>query len=262
MLIRKVKLFVNNNEKSKLAAQLLKTALTTSGYELVETACDLAIAVGGDGSFLSMVRKNSFDTGCYYIGVNTGTLGFLQELSTEDIDDFISYLNTKEYRYDYFDLQETTVVADNNQYEFTSLNEVVIRHVGLNALELKVLINGEFLESYVGDGLLVSTTIGSTAYNMSFGGSIVDFDLKTMQITPIAPLTNRKYHNLRNSLVVPTSKIITVIPNKKDLILTIDGENVDCTNVKEINIKVVDTKIKCLRFHTADISSRIASKLL
>ena len=262
MTIKKIKLFVNKKEKSKEVASLFKTALVSNGYELVENDCDLAIAVGGDGSFLGMVRSNNFDPNCYYIGINTGTLGFLQELSFEDLDDFIKYLKGGEYRYDYFDIQKTTVDTETSQYNFTSLNEVVIRRIGLNALGLKVLINKEELENYVGDGVLVSTTIGSTAYNMSFGGSIVDFDLKTMQITPIAPITNRKYRNLRNSLVIPDNKVITILPSKSDLILTVDGENKELTKVKKIEIRIDETKIKCLRFHTAAISSRIASKLL
>ena len=88
-LINKIKLFPNDNEKSKEIEELLKQRLELANFEIVDSKYDLAIAIGGDGSFLRMVKNNVFDSETYYVGVNAGTLGFLQEISIEDIDIFI-----------------------------------------------------------------------------------------------------------------------------------------------------------------------------
>ena len=78
--INKIKLFVNQNEKSEIVAKDLEMELKKYDFELVDEDYDLAISVGGDGSFLRMVRENNFNDNLYYIGVNSGTLGFLQEI--------------------------------------------------------------------------------------------------------------------------------------------------------------------------------------
>ena len=262
MIVKRIRLFVNNNQLSKQIEQVLSSKLVNNGYELVNGECDLAIAIGGDGSFLRMVRQNNFDSSCFYIGINTGTLGFLQELDIQDIDVFIAYLNEGNYVYDYYDVQKTALFVGNKVSTETSLNEVVIRDSKLNAIGLQVYVEQQFLENYYGDGLLISTTIGSSAYNMSFGGSIVDFNLKTMQLTPIAPVTNHKYSNLKNSIVMPANKTITVVPNRNELLLTIDGENVVVQGVNRISISIEQDKIKSLKFKEVGLSHRISSKLL
>jgi len=97
-LINKIKLFPNNNEKSKEIEELLKTRLELANFEVVEDSrYDLALAIGGDGSFLRMVKNNVFDSETYYVGVNAGTLGFLQEISIDDIDVFIERLNNNDF---------------------------------------------------------------------------------------------------------------------------------------------------------------------
>ena len=90
--ISKVKLFINNNLKSRKAAEEIKNELLKNKFELVEEDFDLGIAVGGDGSFLRMITASNFNSDCYYVGINAGTLGFAQDISLDDITAFIKSL--------------------------------------------------------------------------------------------------------------------------------------------------------------------------
>ena len=171
--INRIKLFVNDNLKSRKISDLVKSKLKDNGFKIVTKNYDLAIAIGGDGSFLRMVKESNFDSKCYYIGINTGTLGFAQGISFDEIDTFIKKLTLGELRCDKFGIGEIEVETKDDTFKHFTLNEMVLREQDLNTSKFKVLINDELLENYVGDGLLVSTSFGSTAYNLSFGGSIV-----------------------------------------------------------------------------------------
>jgi len=96
--INKVKLFVNDNEKSQIVAKDLELELSKYGFKIVNKGFDLAISVGGDGSFLRMVNETKFNEKVYYIGVNSGTLGFLQDIDIKDTKDFIKRLNSDNYK--------------------------------------------------------------------------------------------------------------------------------------------------------------------
>ena len=103
---------------------------SNTGYYIVNNALnnyDLAIAVGGDGSFLRMVKQNNFNSDIYYIGINSGTLGFMQEVKITEIDKFIDELKNNKFKVEEIGIQETTIYHNNSSSKFYSLNEIVIR---------------------------------------------------------------------------------------------------------------------------------------
>ncbi len=255
------KLYSNNNNHSKKIASIVNTKLQASGFKESDN-CDLAIAIGGDGSFLRMVKSTNFDSNIIYVGINAGTLGFAQEVSIEELDLFIEELKNNDYKIDEIGIQETKIKTNKSEYNFYSLNEIVVRDKDLNTLVTDVNIEGILLERFVGDGLLIATSFGSTAYNLSFGGSIIYNTFHTLQITPIAPLNNKSYRNLLNSFVIPENKTITLIPQKKNLIITIDGENYFYDEVNSIETFVDKKRIKCLRRKDYNFSQKINEKFL
>ena len=95
--ITRIKLFISDNDKFKMVGLELKNKLINLGYIIVDDDCDLGIAIGGDGTFLNMVRKCCFNEDIYYIGVNTGTLGFAQDIYPDNIDEFLSILQNNQY---------------------------------------------------------------------------------------------------------------------------------------------------------------------
>lgn len=262
--INKVKLFVNDNDKSRKVAKDLELELKKYNFDLVDNDYDLAISVGGDGSFLGMVKETNFNSNTYYIGVNSGTLGFLQEIDIKDTKDFVKRLNDNDFRIEDISIQETTVTTENQTYYYNSLNEIVIRSKNFHALKIPVYVDNELLEDFKGDGLLISTSTGSTAYNMSFGGSVVYNTLSTLQITPIAPLNNKVYKSLLVPVIIPTNKTVTLSTYDayNDLLLIVDGVNKELDNVIKIETKINGKTIKCLRMNDYHFIRIINEKIL
>ena len=173
-MISKIGIRSNPKPRSRALANELKNALYDRGYLLTENHPDLWIAVGGDGTFLRMVRETGFDPDTMYVGIHTGTLGFLQEIHPEQLYDFLDYIDKGEYTYDIKDILVTEIHSETGAETLYSLNEILIRNAALKTMKAIVKIDGTFLEKFTGDGLMISTSVGSTAYNMCFGGAIVD----------------------------------------------------------------------------------------
>ena len=261
-MIKRIKLFVNENDKSKYTAELVGNSLLKKGFIIDDKDFDLGIAIGGDGSFLRMIKNTNFNSDKYYIGINSGTLGFLQEIKVDNINEFVDELIKNEYKIEEIGIQETTIYHNNSSSKFYSLNEIIIRDKDLKVLRLDVKIDGDLLEKYIGDGILVATSSGSTAHNLSYGGSIVYNTFTSLQITPMAPINSKVYRSLLNSVIVPDKKVISLIPNNNDLLVTIDGENKIYNNVENIETKIDNKKIKCLRLSHYNFPEKINEKLL
>lgn len=261
--MKKVKLFINQNEQSLKTARRLLKLLGKRGFIEVEQNYEIAISVGGDGAFLRMVKETNFNPDIYYIGVHTGTLGFLPEVLPNELEEFVSYLTLEEYKVDEIGLLETTIECEKEVKRLISLNEIVIRDFELGSLTLDIKLENWLLERFKGDGMLISTSIGSTAYNLSFGGSIVYFYLHTLQLTPIAPFNSSSYRNLQNSVVLPENITIEINPvNNDHLWISADGENYNIQNVKRIIAKIGNQKMKRLRYHNLPFPTIIKEKFL
>ena len=264
MKINKIKLFVNNNIKSKNAEKLVMDTLIKEGFKITEeNDFDLGIAIGGDGSFLRMIRESNFKEDSLFVGINTGTLGFAQDINLDNLNDFINELKLGKYNSEDIGYASIEIETKTKTTAISSLNEIVIRDEGLNTFHCNVYINDDLLENYVGDGLLISTSFGSTAYNLSFGGSIVYNTFDTLQITPIAPLNNKSYGTLTNSLIIPVDKMINLKTktNQRGVLLTVDGNNLFYNDVISIRIKV-NKQVKIIRKSNYNFIEKINDKFL
>ena len=262
--INRVKLFVNDNLKSKSVSNIVREKLLENDFLIVDEDFDLGIAIGGDGAFLRMVTSSNFNSDCYYVGVNVGTLGFAQDVSVEAIDDFVREINLSTFKHEKIGIQEIEIRTKDSISKHFALNEIVVRDKDLTVSKLEVKIDDSLLEEFVGDGLLVATSFGSTAYNYSLGGSIVYNTFHTLQITPIAPMNNKSYRNIVNSVIVPSNKIISLIPkvNKRNLVITIDGANHVYDDVYQIETFIDKKIIKILRMNDYNFTKKIGDKFL
>ena len=120
------------------------------------------------------------------------------------------------------------------------------------------------METFNGDGILLSTSTGTTAYNMSFGGSIVYNTLDTLSITPIAPLNNKVYKTLPNSVIVPSKKTVSLLPKKeyRNFFIQVDGVNHNIDDVVKLETMVGKRKIKCLRMNDFHFIKILNGKML
>lgn len=263
MKIKKVKLFINDNLRSNKVAREVKEKLEKNKFTIVEDGYDLAIAIGGDGSFLRMIKNANFNNKCYYVGINAGTLGFAQEVNIDEIDEFIEILKLGNFKVEDIGVQEVVIKTKKKEIKHCSINEIVVRDEALNTAEFEVYVQDSLLEDFVGDGLLVSTSFGSTAYNLSFGGSIVFNTFHTLQITPIAPLNSKVYRSLNNSLIIPDNMVIRLVPkrNNGNVIVTIDGDNNFYEGVEKIET-VINRTVKVIRMKDYNFIRKINDKFL
>lgn len=263
-MIKNIKLFVNNNKESVRISKIINKKFIKNGFNITDENFDLGIAIGGDGSFLRMIKSCNFNSDIYYVGINSGTLGFLQEVKIDEIDKFINELKNNNYKVEEVGIQETIINHKKETSRFYSLNEIVIRDKNLKVVKLDINIDGYLLEKFIGDGILVASSYGSTAYNLSFGGSIVYNTFTSLQITPIAPINSKVYRSLLNSVIIPDKKVVAIIPEsgKRDLIITVDGENNFYDDVCSIETKIDSKTIKCLRLSHYNFPQKINEKLL
>lgn len=176
---------------------------------------DCILVLGGDGTLLRAAR-NMIDRDIPLLGINLGTLGYLAEVEIAAIDEALDKLLA-----DRFTREERMMLAgqvkrqDVTEDNF-ALNDIVISRCGsLQVLTFQIYVNGQFLNSYSADGMIVATPTGSTGYNMSAGGPIVEPGARLLLMTPICPHTL----NTRSIVLAPEDEIRIEIPAGKDGLL-------------------------------------------
>ena len=182
---------------------------------------DFLVSLGGDGTLLSLVRR-SYGYHKPVLGINAGNLGFLADVTIDDVENFLEQLFKGEYRID-----NRMMIAGyikkhlGAKIDFFALNDIVITSpIPSKMVFVNASIEGERFNSYRGDGLIISTPTGSTAYNLSAGGPVVYPLTDAFIITPVMA------HSLTNQrpLVVPANFHIELDAQQYDAIVSIDGQ--------------------------------------
>lgn len=188
---------------------------------------DLALSIGGDGTFLRTAAEIAYRK-IPILGINTGRLGFLADIKFDDLDETLDEIFNNNYRIENRMLLKTTAITsliggekESNDFDSYSLNEVaVLKQDTSSMLTIHAYIDGEYLTSYQADGLVVATPTGSTAYSLSIGGPIMVPTAPNIILTAIAP------HSLNSRpLVVDSScKIRLHVESRSDnFLVSLDG---------------------------------------
>ncbi len=255
--IKTINLLPNNNHKSLSISLEIQKKFESKGYKIsydFDEDAELNICIGGDGAFLRAVHKSKFSS-IPFVGINTGHLGFYQEILEPNINKFIDDYINKNYEIESLDLLEAKVTRKNKKevLEYFSLNEFVVRSTDLSLIHLDVYIDNYHLESFAGDALLVSTPSGSTAYNFSSGGAILYRSLKGYQLTPLAPINSKAYRSLLNSVVIPSDSVLKIRTRSEDIndnsLIINDGMNLDFKDLDFVEFKIAERQIKKLSFY-------------
>jgi len=235
--------------------------ITIQSREQLAKDADLAIVVGGDGTFLSAVRTLA-DYGTPVMGINLGRLGFLVDISPDEMFDHLDNILSGEYVEDSRFLLHAQVIRDDKVIcEADAFNDVVvhIRDVA-RMIEFETYINSQFVNFQRADGLVVSTPTGSTAYALSSGGPLLHANLEAMVLVPICPhtLTNRPL------VVNSDSHIEIVIAESKQTTsqVTFDGQTAfDVKPGDKISIKKKTGLIHLIHPATHDYYEILRAKL-
>jgi len=182
---------------------------------------DFLVSLGGDGTLLSLVRR-SYNYRKPVVGINAGTLGFLADITIDDVDMFLEQLFKGIYRIDSRMMIEGYLKRkDGTKKRFFAFNDVVItRPVISKMVKIHASIDGDKFNTYRGDGLIISTPTGSTAYNLAVGGPMVYPLTQAFILTPVSP------HSLtQRPLVVPADFTIELSSPDERVIAMIDGQD-------------------------------------
>jgi len=262
----KIRIFSKDDVICKEIARNLKAELMNAEVDVVEDNFNYAISVGGDGTFLKMIRKCKFDSSVNYIGINEGGLGFLTNLTPDEIPTFIEALKNDDLVKDDIPYIKIRVKSLDTKDDviFKAFNEVSIKSSNLRTTTLNVSVDGSYLETLVGDGLIVSSPLGSSAYNKSLGGPIINKKLEALTITPIAPLNNNIYSTLTNSFVTLGSDRIDVVPTEEsnDMIVSIDGVSYKLKGIESFEISLSEKKLPIYHLIGQDYIKKIYEKFI
>jgi NAD+ kinase len=211
-------------EKSLSAVLRRKLRMKSVGRAILEkdlpSRCDMLISLGGDGTILRLARQVA-EKGTPLLGVNLGKLGFLAEVSVEDLDACL----TEVLKGDYFIVERMMLQATihKNSKTYIALNDIVVDKFGSSrVLNFETHVNGEYLATFTADGIILSTPTGSTAYAMANGGPIVTPPNRAITISPICP------HSLTaRPVIVPDDSVIRikVVSSENKVHITADGQD-------------------------------------
>ena len=219
----------------------------TEAKKLFEES-DILISIGGDGTLLSLSRR-SYRYNKPILGINAGNLGFLTDVKLDEIEEFIDKIFQEEYRIEERMLLDVTLHSKINNKSLIAFNDIVLSR---SSIEGMVNVNAyvtsrtshmekKHLNRYCGDGVIVSTPTGSTAYNLSAGGPIVYPLTEAIIITPICP------HSLtERPLVLPADFKIS-FESQNETIIVVDGQ--DIYNLKffdAICIKIAPQRLRMI----------------
>ncbi len=235
---------------------------------IIPEAIDCAIVLGGDGTIIQAANDlMTYDIPI--LGVNLGTLGFLAEIEEQNVEEALDRLFRDDYRIDRRIMIEGDIFySDHQDHAFDvkgyALNDVVITRKGFSRIiSLAIYVNDELVDNFLGDGVIISTPTGSTAYNLSAGGPIIFPKADVMVITPICP------HSLSpRSIVVSAEDTVKVVVGKSkktqeaEAIATFDGKKViDLGTDDTIVIKKALYDTKLIKLNQTGIFEILRSKL-
>jgi NAD+ kinase len=220
---------------------------------------DLVLSVGGDGTFLETVLKVR-DFGIPIAGVNTGRMGFLANISEEEIGHSIDLLCRGEYlviERSLIEIKKPGGLFDTGSS--TALNEITIQKSDPSMITINVYVDDTYLNTYWSDGLIISTATGSTAYNLSVGGPILSPEDESIIISPISP------HNLTIRPIILSGESnlrMTVEGRTDEYIATCDFRSRRLPFSEELFISRSPVKLKTVMLKGMDFYSTLRNKLM
>lgn len=215
---------------------------------------ELIISIGGDGTMLYSVHEyeHLLDS-VAFIGLHTGTLGFLTDYQKEEVDTFIEDVCRGDFKF----YNRRLLEVKTNKESYLALNEFRIEN-NIRSEVLDVYINDEFLETFRGNGLCVCTVSGSTAYNKSIGGAVVCAGVGIMQLSEIAGIHHNAYRSLGSSLVLDQSHRIHLEPyDFRQSIIGIDHLVFDAKDVEYIDIRISDKRARFAQLKKVSLMERL-----
>ena len=220
---------------------------------------DMVISIGGDGTFLKAARRVGRKQ-IPILGINTGRLGFLADVSPEEMEVTFEEIQAGRYSVEERSVLQLICNDRNLQESPYALNEIaVLKRDSSSMISIRTAINGAYLNTYQADGLVIATPTGSTAYSLSVGGPIIVPHSNTIAITPVAP------HSLNvRPIVIRDDWEITldVESRSHNFLVAIDGSSETCKETTQLTIRRADYSIKVVKRFNHIFFDTLRSKMM
>lgn len=220
---------------------------------------DMVISIGGDGTFLKAASRVG-DKNIPILGINTGRLGFLADISPNEME--TTFEDIYAGRYTVEERCVLQLVCNDKHLQFSpfALNEIaVLKRDSSSMISIHTAINGAFLTTYQADGLIISTPTGSTAYSLSVGGPIIVPHSKTIAITPVAPHSL----NVRPIVICDDWEITLDVESRShNFLIAIDGRSETCKETTRLTIRKATYAIKVVKRYNHIFFDTLRSKLM
>lgn len=204
---------------------------------------DVVFVLGGDGTFLKAVHHylDKLDK-VIFAGIRCGTLGFFYSYDPDDVSLLVELISMKLYSEESHHLIE----CDLSEKTIFAVNEIRFENP-FHTLVCTVSVNGQELEKFHGNGLLVCSELGSTAYNKSLGGAVIHRNLDVLQLTEISTIQNNLYRSLGSSFIVPSDTVFTFEGDFTNVVIGYDHLTCKCDGLNTFKVRTSD---KCVRIVT------------
>ncbi|WP_369889800.1 NAD kinase [Bacteroides sp. AN502(2024)] len=220
---------------------------------------DMVISIGGDGTFLKAARRVG-RKGIPILGINTGRLGFLADISPEEMEETFNEIRAGRYSVEERSVLQLFCEDTHLQDSPCALNEIaILKRDSSSMISIRTAINGAYLNTYQADGLVIATPTGSTAYSLSVGGPIIVPHSSTIAITPVAP------HSLNvRPIVIRDDWEITldVESRSHNFLVAIDGRSETCKETTQLKIRKADYSVRVVKRYNHIFFDTLRSKMM
>lgn len=205
-------------------------------FEMMCRNSDILVTIGGDGTLISAVRR-SYDFQLPVLGIHAGKLGFLADLHCNELESFLDKMLSNDCRIDKRSMLQATITTKNGESRVIAFNDIVLTRPSISKMiRLETYVDGRSFNTYYGDGVVISTPTGSTAYNLSAGGPVLFPLTHVFALTPICP------HSLtQRPVVLPGHFEIEIKTPDASALVIVDGQDmVEISDSDTVHIKLAE----------------------
>lgn len=221
----KIGLFLNSKKDQNEISSIIVNEAKKYSFDIDNDNPDVVFYVGGDGTFLRAIHQymDKLES-ILFVGINDGTLCYFFDYTKDDIPSIFKNIVENKLTITKHNLLKGHLIYKDSEEDVYALNEIRLENP-FHTLIADVFINDELLETFHGSGLVVSSTSGSSAYNKSLGGAVIDPSLNLLQLTEISTIQNNAYRSLGSSLVISGNETITLTGDFKREVVGYDYLN-------------------------------------
>lgn len=224
---------------------------------------NVIVSIGGDGAFLQAVRKTGFRQDCLYVGVSHAEDSALYcDFNLHNFEEMLLMMVNEDLKIRRFPVIK---VGINDEISFYSLNEVSVRSTIIKTIVIDVFIDDLHFETFRGDGLIMATPTGSTGYNKSTYGAVIDPLIPCFQVTELASLNNNKYRTLGSSFVLNKNRHLRleiVQDGNTYPIIGLDNEAYPIRHIQSVSVSLSDRVVKTVRLKDNSYWDRVKRTFL